>query len=86
MRTRSLGSSALEVTVVGLGCNNFGGRVDLEDPASTLALLRQIAWAKRDGRRHLYLGYWIDGHGKMDYKRRFRPLEAFDGRAWQPMA
>jgi aryl-alcohol dehydrogenase-like predicted oxidoreductase len=28
MRTRSLGP--LDVTVVGLGCNNFGGRVDLD--------------------------------------------------------
>ena len=28
MRTRTLGSSGLEVTVVGLGCNNFGGRID----------------------------------------------------------
>ncbi len=30
MRTRKLGSSDLEVTVVGLGCNNFGGRIDEE--------------------------------------------------------
>jgi aryl-alcohol dehydrogenase-like predicted oxidoreductase len=28
MRTRRLGGSDLEVTVVGLGCNNFGGRID----------------------------------------------------------
>ena len=42
----------------------------------TLAILRQIEWARRERRRHLYLGYWIDGHPKMDYKRRFRPLEA----------
>jgi len=28
MRTRRLGSSDLEVSVVGLGCNNFGGRAD----------------------------------------------------------
>ena len=28
MRTRRLGSFDLEVTVVGLGCNNFGGRID----------------------------------------------------------
>ena len=28
MRTRRLGNSDLEVTVVGLGCNNFGGRTD----------------------------------------------------------
>ena len=49
----------------------------------TLAILQQIGWARREGLRHLYLGYWIDGHGKMDYKRRFRPLEAFDGRRWR---
>lgn len=48
----------------------------------TLAILRQIEWARREHRTHLYLGYWIDGHGKMDYKRRFRPLERFDGRQW----
>jgi aryl-alcohol dehydrogenase-like predicted oxidoreductase len=30
MRTRRLAESGPEVTVVGLGCNNFGGRVDLE--------------------------------------------------------
>ena len=48
----------------------------------TFAILQQIAWAQRDGRRHLYLGYWIDGHRKMDYKRRFQPLEAFDGQRW----
>ena len=28
MRTRRLGQSDLQVTVVGLGCNNFGGRID----------------------------------------------------------
>jgi aryl-alcohol dehydrogenase-like predicted oxidoreductase len=28
VRTRRLGSSDLEVSVVGLGCNNFGGRTD----------------------------------------------------------
>jgi aryl-alcohol dehydrogenase-like predicted oxidoreductase len=30
MRTRQLGEGGPEVTVVGLGCNNFGGRVGLE--------------------------------------------------------
>jgi aryl-alcohol dehydrogenase-like predicted oxidoreductase len=30
MRTRQLGGGGPEVTVVGLGCNNFGGRVGLE--------------------------------------------------------
>jgi aryl-alcohol dehydrogenase-like predicted oxidoreductase len=31
MRTRQLGDGGPEVTVVGLGCNNFGGRIGLED-------------------------------------------------------
>ena len=48
----------------------------------TYAILRQLQWAADEGRDHLYLGYWIAGHPKMDYKRRFRPLEAFDGREW----
>ena len=30
MQKRKLGSSGLEVSLVGLGCNNFGGRIDLE--------------------------------------------------------
>lgn len=30
METRSLGSSGLRVSLVGLGCNNFGGRIDLD--------------------------------------------------------
>jgi len=30
MRTRRLGADGPEVSVVGLGCNNFGGRVDLQ--------------------------------------------------------
>lgn len=49
----------------------------------TLGVLKQIEWAARDHRAHLYLGYWIAGHAKMDYKRRFRPLEGFDGRGWR---
>jgi aryl-alcohol dehydrogenase-like predicted oxidoreductase len=30
MRIRNLGRSGLQVSLVGLGCNNFGGRIDLE--------------------------------------------------------
>ena len=48
----------------------------------TLAVLKQLEWAARDGRRYLYLGYWIASHAKMDYKRRFQPLEGFNGRNW----
>ena len=51
----------------------------------TLAILKQLEWAQRENRTHLYLGYWIAGHRKMDYKSRFGPLEGFDGREWKPL-
>ena len=51
----------------------------------TLAILKQLQWAQREHRPHLYLGYWIAGHAKMDYKRRFRPIEGFDGRSWREL-
>lgn len=48
-------------------------------------VLQQIEWARRDGRKHLYLGFWIAGHPKMDYKRRYRPLDGYDGQRWHPL-
>lgn len=50
----------------------------------TLGILKQLEWAHREQRAHLYLGYWIEGHSKMDYKRHFHPLEQFNGRSWEP--
>lgn len=49
----------------------------------TLAILRQIAWARRTGREYIYLGYWIEGHAKMHYKARFRPQQVLDGGRWR---
>lgn len=47
----------------------------------TYALLSQVAHATQLGLRHLYLGYWVPGSRKMEYKERFRPLELYlDGR------
>jgi leucyl-tRNA---protein transferase len=51
----------------------------------TLAILRQIGWAQRTNREYIYLGYWIDGHPKMHYKSRFRPLQVLDGTQWREL-
>jgi len=32
--------------------------------------------------RFVYLGYWVKGSSKMDYKKRFRPLEVFADDKW----
>ena len=37
---------------------------------------------RRENLPHLYLGYWIAGHAKMDYKRRFQPLELLLRGSW----
>ena len=51
----------------------------------TFAILQQVALARRRGLPWVYLGFWIEGHPKMDYKRRFRPLQVRGTAGWAPM-
>ena len=46
-------------------------------------ILEHIEFTRRLGLPYLYLGYWIDGSGKMNYKTRFRPQEHLTGTGWQ---
>ncbi|MEO7066587.1 MAG: arginyltransferase [Rhodanobacter sp.] len=48
----------------------------------TFAILQQVAMARRRQLSWLYLGFWINGHPKMDYKRRFRPLQIRTEKGW----
>ncbi len=51
------------------------------DSLGTYIILDHVAIAREAGLRYVYLGYWVPGSAKMDYKARFRPLEVFvDGR------
>ena len=52
----------------------------------TLAVLSQISAAQSEGRDHVWLGYWIPGCSKMEYKKRFRPQERSDGAGWSRIA
>ena len=51
----------------------------------TYAILYAVKLAKMHKIPHVYLGYWIDGSQKMDYKRKFKPLEGFIQRKWQDL-
>jgi len=49
----------------------------------SFAILQQIWLSRLYELPHLYLGYWIDGHPKMDYKRNFSGLETYHNSSWQ---
>ncbi len=48
----------------------------------TFAILNQIAITQEHDLDHLYLGFWIEGHPKMDYKMRFNPIEILENGLW----
>ena len=48
----------------------------------TFMVLDHIARAQRLGLAYVYLGYWVRGSGKMDYKRRFLPQERLTPEGW----
>jgi leucyl-tRNA---protein transferase len=49
----------------------------------TFMILDHIARARRMGLPHLYLGYWVSGSRKMDYKGRFLPQERLMADGWK---
>jgi arginine-tRNA-protein transferase len=48
----------------------------------TYMILDHIREAKARGLPYVYLGYWVRGSEKMDYKARFKPLEALGQEGW----
>lgn len=50
----------------------------------TYSILWQIQLCLAHGLDYLYLGYWIKGHQKMDYKANFQPLEILVDGHWLP--
>jgi len=68
MRTRTLGDGGPEVSVVGLGCNNFGGRCDLDQTRAVVdaaleagVTLLDTADVYGEGRSEDFLGQVLEG-------------------------
>jgi len=49
-------------------------------------ILDHIGHAADLGLPHVYLGYWVKGSPKMDYKRNFGPMDVLDGDEWRPLS
>ncbi len=49
----------------------------------TYIILDHIRIAREAGLPYLYLGYWVPGSAKMDYKSRFSALEIYKDGDWQ---
>jgi len=49
----------------------------------TYMILDHVHSARMRGLQHVYLGYWVQGSEKMDYKARFKPMEALGREGWE---
>lgn len=49
----------------------------------TWSVLRELELARSLGKRWYYLGFWVPGSRKMDYKASFAPFEYAQGGAWR---
>jgi len=57
---------------------------DLQDRSlGSYIILDHIRMAREAGLKYIYLGYWVPGSRKMEYKARYKPLEIFHRGAWQ---
>ncbi|WP_026940523.1 arginyltransferase [Hellea balneolensis] len=50
-----------------------------------LMILDQISRCRSQDLPYLYLGYWVEGSPKMDYKARFQPCEILGAEGWRVM-
>jgi arginine-tRNA-protein transferase len=46
-------------------------------------ILDHIRRVRQAGLPHVYLGYWVNGSRKMEYKIRFLPQEQLGPRGWE---
>lgn len=87
-RVRSEGgrlAGAVLIDILGDGISMIYSFYDPEDfrrSLGTYMILDNIARVRRLGLPYLYLGYWVQGSRKMDYKSRFLPQERLTPDGW----
>ena len=56
-----------------------------KDSLGTHIILDHIEIALGLGLPYVYLGYWVPGSAKMDYKAKFKGVEVYQNRTWAPI-
>lgn len=57
---------------------------ELEDRSlGTFMILDHVQRARASGQPYVYLGYWVDGSQKMQYKIRYKPQEHLGPKGWE---
>jgi arginine-tRNA-protein transferase len=59
---------------------------DARPGLGTFIILDHIARATAVGLPYVYLGYWVKGSARMEYKARFQPLEVLTAGGWRELA
>ena len=84
---RLYGVSVFDIVADGLSAvYSFYEPLRAKDSPGSYMILRLLDEARERALPYLYLGYWIDGCDKMDYKARFRPLEVHGADGWTSLA
>jgi arginine-tRNA-protein transferase len=84
-----LGSKLIAVTVADKLSNGLSAVYTFYDPDEArrslgkFAILHLMSDAKKQHLEWLYLGYWIDGCEKMQYKIEYQPAEIFYNGCWK---
>ncbi len=61
---------------------SFFDPADADRSLGSYMIIDHVEHARSLGLPYVYLGYWIDGSPKMDYKTRFRPQEQLTPNGW----
>jgi leucyl-tRNA---protein transferase len=88
---RRTDGSLIAVSLTDRCASGLSGVYKFFDPDETrrslgsLIVLWHVERARELGLPFVYLGYWIAGSAKMEYKARFQPLERLTPDGWRPM-
>ena len=58
---------------------------DARQSLGTYIILDHILRAARADLPYVYLGYWVEGSPRMEYKAKFKPMERLGREGWRPM-